>query len=77
MFEWLLGRKKINIEPAVVYFSKLDVGQKFRKIGWDEDGKLYKKTAGSTFETIETGWHPIKWYLVSEDFLVKKVQDLL
>lgn len=75
MLEWLF-EEKFNIEPAVVYFSELAVGQKFRKIGWDEDGKLYIKTAGSAFETVVTSWHPIKCYLATADFLVKKIWDL-
>lgn len=74
MFGWF--EEKIEIEPAVVYFSELTIGQKFRKIGWEEDGKLYTKTADKGFETIETGWHPIRCYLALYDFLVKKVWDL-
>jgi hypothetical protein len=69
MFGWLFDSEVVEIVPETA-FSSLPIGQEFKKVdAWDCE-VTYVKTNEREYETIENGYHCIKWYRVHEDFLV-------
>lgn len=72
MFGWLFKSKPtvVNIEKET-RFSQIPIGREFQKAGAWSENITYIKTGEYEYETIENGYHCIKWYRVHEDFMVK------
>lgn len=69
MLNWLFKSKPVNNK-----FSGLSIGQRFQKIGWDEN--TYVKVDNFQYQTTNID-RCDNWFMVREDFEVLIEKDLV